>query len=572
MKRRLRLAIVGSVAAALLLAGVGTLGLVRIGAAERTETDLRAQAQATAQLIASATSGFARLGDAETRALVAQICDAALPEDGVARATSERIRAAVCDGGLDSVPTAAARICSATWDGLDRVFEPSVEAARTTFCAGPDAEQLERFRRVLCDAEVVNTNAAVRRQMLNAREALCRSIVRRDLQRVALQETLVDEAIGLVVLDGDGRLTSGQLPSGVAAADLDLAALADGTTVSGLADGAAWAVAPISTDGEISAVVLEREVTAVGQALPFFLLAAGVTLLLGAVVADRVSARLTAPLHDAIAAAERVAEGDLAVRLPEHQDRAAPDELDELGRAINTMTAALDRAQGLEQQFLLSISHDLRTPLTSIQGYAEAIADGAVDDPAVAAGVIQAEGRRLERLVGDLLLLATLDARSFGFTIGPVDLRAVVQDAAEGCAPSCDAAGLHLEVHVPPEPVWVAADADRLRQVLANLVENAAKFAAGTIAMVVDPAVPAVVVDDDGPGIAPADLPHVFERLYVSAHEPVRAETGSGLGLAIVRELVEGMGGTVTATAAPGGGSRMVVSLAAGPPPPTATP
>jgi len=288
-----------------------------------------------------------------------------------------------------------------------------------------------------------------------------------------------------------------------------------------------------------------------------------VVLLVGALVAARLSRRLTKPLTDATEATARIADGDLSVRLPDHHGGGSTDELDDLAKSINEMADSLARSRGLEQQFLLSVSHDLRTPLTSIQGYAEAIADGAVPDERAAAGIILAESRRLERLVRDLLDLAKLEARQFSLDLVPVDLDELVSDSVDGFRREVEAAGLHLQLARSGHHVAAVADPDRLAQVVANLTENALKYASGsiTLAVIGDPQAPRVEVSDDGPGIATEDLPHVFERLYVAGHQPVRKEIGSGLGLAIVRELVDAMGGTVRAEAVPGGGARMVVTL-----------
>ena len=218
-----------------------------------------------------------------------------------------------------------------------------------------------------------------------------------------------------------------------------------------------------------------------------------------------------------------------------------------------------DRSRGLEQQFLLSVSHDLRTPLTSIRGYAEALDDGKAD-PKKAAAVIRAESKRLERLVADLLDLAKLQARSFTFSMQPVDVAAAVHTATTG------AAGSWPEITFHPfttGPLIVSADPDRLAQALANLVENAGRFARSTVAVTArqENGVAVITVDDDGPGIAAEDLPHVFERLYVARHAPRRTESSSGLGLAIVNELVTAMGGTVSAGAAPQAGARLEIRL-----------
>jgi two-component system sensor histidine kinase BaeS len=284
-------------------------------------------------------------------------------------------------------------------------------------------------------------------------------------------------------------------------------------------------------------------------------------VIVSAIVAIVVSRRIVRPVRDADAAAHRIAAGELSTRLPEPPP-SADDELADLVRSINAMAASLERSKALEQQFLLSVSHDLRTPLTSIQGYAEAITDGATSDPAWAASIIASESKRLDRLVRDLLDLAKLQARSFRFEMRPVDVAAVATGAVDGFRPDAQAAGVTVRLDAPTA-VLVNGDGDRLAQVVANLVENALKYARSEIAVTVreDGGRAVLLVDDDGRGIAPEDLPHVFERLYVARHEPARRESGSGLGLAITRELVEGMGGEVAAEVAPRGGARMVVRL-----------
>jgi signal transduction histidine kinase len=370
---------------------------------------------------------------------------------------------------------------------------------------------------------------------------------------------------GLAFLRDD---TSGKLvgtpPKGVSPLLLNPAALLAGKRLSGHAGKLVWAAAPAKTaDGSIVVAVLVRKVA--NSFLPawrWFLLASGAVVLLGALVAVSLSRRLTRPIRQADQAARRIAAGELSTRLvePLHHET---DELAQLVRSVNSMASSLERSKGVEQQFLLSISHDLRTPLTSIRGYAEAISDGATTDPAWAAGVILKESRRLERLVADLLELAKLQSRSFSFQMQPVDLAAVALDTLEAFGAEAADVGLQLIVDAP-EHITVEADRDRLGQVAANLVENAKNFAKSTIAVgarVID-GTPMLWVDDDGPGIAPGDRPHVFERLYRTSQQPVRAENSSGLGLAIVAELTAAMRASITAEQAPGGGARMVVRFA----------
>jgi signal transduction histidine kinase len=264
------------------------------------------------------------------------------------------------------------------------------------------------------------------------------------------------------------------------------------------------------------------------------------------------------------ATANRIAAGDLSARvdLGKHPD----DELAGLARALDGMGAQLEAARGLERGFLLCVSHDLRTPLTSIGGYAEAIADGAVegrDEQRRAAEIIAAEARRLERLVADLLDLARLDAHEFSLTPRPVDATDVVGEAVDAFRPSAREIGIDLLVD-GPDVAAVDVDPERLGQIVANLVENALKYARSRVSVGVSSENGALElrVDDDGPGIDPGDLPHVFERLYTSRPAPGR-KVGTGLGLAIVHELSAAMGGTTAAHSLDGQGTRFVVRIPA---------
>ena len=376
------------------------------------------------------------------------------------------------------------------------------------------------------------------------------------------------EGAGVLRVGPDGSLR-GQLPPGVLREDVDVAALLAGRPHTGRRAGVIFAAAPAQR-GETLVVVLTRNVGAGQVALgPWFLVAMLATLAGAVAVAVNLGRRLTRPLREAQDATRRIAAGDLAVRVPEEQ--ADGSELAGLARSINVMAASLERSRGMERQFLLSVSHDLRTPLTSIRGFAEALTEGRAPDPARAGSIISTEAARLDRLVGDLLELANFDARRFSLDIRSTDVAEVVADAADGFRPAADRAGVELEVEEGPQGGAgvlppVAADPDRLAQVVANLVENALKFARSHISVEVTPAPGgdgvAIVVEDDGPGIAPEDAAHVFERFYQSSRVPAR-QVGSGLGLAIVAELVSAMGGTVRAEPAPGGGTRVVVNLRA---------
>lgn len=312
---------------------------------------------------------------------------------------------------------------------------------------------------------------------------------------------------------------------------------------------------------EIGLVAGQSVVTISRQARVWFGLSAIAAVGLSLAVAWFLASRLVRPIYRIQGATAAIAAGDFATRV----DVEGDDELAGLGRSVNRMATELERSRAVDQQFLMSVSHDLRTPLTAISGYAEALRDGAVDDTSRAGAIIGDHAGRLERLVGDLLDLAKLDAKRFALHSQLVDATVVVGRAVAGRSPAATHHGLDLRF-TGDGPAMVMADADRLTQIIDNVVDNAITFAHSTITVSVAPEPEnriVVTVVDDGPGIAAEDLPHVFERLYVSAAQPARAESPSGLGLAIVRELTTAMGGVTRAISEPGSGTRIEVVLPA---------
>jgi two-component system sensor histidine kinase BaeS len=380
------------------------------------------------------------------------------------------------------------------------------------------------------------------------------------------------------------------LPEGLTPQDIDVAAVQSGQTASGRTGSTVFAVAPVTlSEQELArlqarrhiafegtvAILLTRDVGDLGPSWGYFIVAGGAALLVAALVAWQMSRRMARPLVEAMEVTGRIASGEPASRVPVR--RSDYPEFASLAGSINDMAQSLEDSRARERHLLLAVSHDLRTPLTSIRGFAEAIQDGAIEDDGQAADVIIAEARRLERLVGDLLDLTKLEARQMSITMRPTDAAEVVTTTAEGFLPAAAKAGLQIVLHMPsyggrvpggaasPEPP-VAADPDRLAQLLANLLENAMTFARTTVTVGMrDDHVSGgcvITVDDDGPGIAEGDLARVFERFYRADRGPNR-RIGSGLGLAIVAELASAMGGTVRAESPINydGGSRFVVTL-----------
>ena len=375
-----------------------------------------------------------------------------------------------------------------------------------------------------------------------------------------LKAVLVVDDVAIITADGKGEYDLAELPAGIALSAAAIRAVSGGATVSGTSGKVAFAASTgaAPTGHKFLVVAIRRIDAGLGAARRLFMWAALATILLGLGAAYLVGRRLSRPIRDAAAAAHLIAAGELSTRVvqPAESDH---DEVAELQRSINHMADSLERSRVLEQQFLLSVSHDLRTPLTSIRGYAEAIDDGTID-PKRAAGVIRQESGRLERLVADLLDLAKLRARAFTFSAVPMDLSNAVHTATQGAAGSNGEVVFHP---ITSAPVPVIADPDRVAQVLANLVENAGKYARHNVFVSCrnENGRAVVTVDDDGPGIAANDLPHVFERLYTAGNRPERKENASGLGLAIVRELVTAMNGGVAASNIPNGGARLLFWL-----------
>jgi len=225
-------------------------------------------------------------------------------------------------------------------------------------------------------------------------------------------------------------------------------------------------------------------------------------------------------------------------------------ELASLAAAFNQMVEQLASSRDAERAFLLSVSHELKTPLTAIRGYAEGLAEGAFE-PGEAARVIATESGRLERLVRDLLDLARMNRAEFSVRSEAVDLAEVAREAARRHEPT--ARELGVELRAIAEEAWVSGDADRVLQIASNLVENALREtpAGGSVTVEADGS--RLAVSDTGPGIPSEDLPHAFERFYLYDKIGRDRLIGSGLGLAIVRQLATAMGGTVGVTSSDAG-------------------
>jgi signal transduction histidine kinase len=309
--------------------------------------------------------------------------------------------------------------------------------------------------------------------------------------------------------------------------------------------------------GMMSGSVQELE-RAVARGVTEALLWGSVAGVVAAIVASyAVSGYLTDTLRTLAKAARRIAAGEYNQRV----EYSVEDEIGELARSFNEMTARLQRTESLRRELLANISHELRTPLTSIQGYMEGLSDGVVPAEPETFERVRQEAARLSRLVADIERLSTVEAGGEPLERRPLPAQRVVSDVVERLRPQFEQKPLELytEFGADLPPVW--ADEDKLVQVLVNLLANAYNYTPPSGRVVVRVRVARATdrllfqVEDDGIGIPPEDLPHIFERFYRVDKSRSAAGGGAGIGLAVVRSLVERMGGAVQAQSEPGKGT-----------------
>ncbi len=292
---------------------------------------------------------------------------------------------------------------------------------------------------------------------------------------------------------------------------------------------------------------------------------AALTLLVGVFLAGLIARALSRRVREVGLVAARIGRGDY--ELPPAS--TATDEIGVLSRTLSQAAAQLRAVDETRRQFLADVAHELRTPVTAIRGYAETLSQGEVDAETRSEflDTIHRNAIRIGELVEDLLRLEALEASPPAKgPHQPVALAQVVANAAGTLRGAADAAGASIEVNVPDE-IAARADADELEQVVQNLIANAIRHGGKGVRVNVrarrsgDRAV--LEVADDGAGISAEHLPRLFDRFYRVGSGRSRDDGGSGLGLAIVKRMVEGAGGSIEVTSAPGQGTTFTVELPA---------
>ncbi len=248
-----------------------------------------------------------------------------------------------------------------------------------------------------------------------------------------------------------------------------------------------------------------------------------------------------------------------------------PHEVQELTRAFNDMNERMQTSQAAQRDFVANVSHELKTPLTSIQGFSQALLDGMAATPQEqkqAAQVIFDESGRMHRMVLDLLDLARIDAGTLELQRSPVDLSALLNNITEKMAPQARSGNIDIQLDASDLPE-ITGDGDRLAQVFTNLLDNALKFTppGGSIKIQAAQSGSGVQVEvtDNGAGISSEALPFIFTRFYqADSSRSGGQKHGAGLGLAIVKEILEAHGGKISVRSELGKGSTFIVNLPLG--------
>ena len=304
---------------------------------------------------------------------------------------------------------------------------------------------------------------------------------------------------------------------------------------------------------------LDRLAASFRNSLLFAGLAAGAA---GILAVSLGMGRALAPVHTLTAVAGRLGRGDLSQRVPAR----GRDEVGELGNSFNEMARALERAEQQRRTMTADIAHELRTPLSNVRGYLEAIRNGIVAPDAPIIDTLYEQTLHLSRLVEDLRLAAIVEAGALRLERGPVLVQEIAEDTVDAFRTRAAERRLTLTLDARPDLPEVSADRTRLHQIVANLLENALMHTpeGGRVTVSAGRAEDGWVrleVADSGPGIPPDEIPFIFDQFYRVDPSRTRETGGAGLGLTIVKRLVEAHGGRVSAESEVGLGTRISVEL-----------
>jgi signal transduction histidine kinase len=358
------------------------------------------------------------------------------------------------------------------------------------------------------------------------------------------QRLIIADASNTVVYDTDGEFDDRQLPYETLKSGLPL-------TIQGLQIGTVALAASANTE------LQEQFLSNFNRGILIGAVATGIAAI---GIAALLAWQIIAPLRKLTAAAQGVAAG----RFHERVAISSGDEVGQLADAFNEMTEKLELSEDQRRRMLADVAHELRNPLTTIQGSLEGIVDGVLPLDRERIVTMYDQTIVLSRLVDDLRLISLAEANQLPLNRTPTPINDLVEQVAEDFRPLAQETGVNLEVDVPEQSLPVSVDPQRISQVLANLLSNALRYGGDgelNVRMLDVNNHVEVSVKDSGPGIERADLDHIFDRFYRHEKSRSRVAGGSGLGLAIVKELVEAHGGSVRAESEVGRGSTFIFTL-----------
>jgi len=415
------------------------------------------------------------------------------------------------------------------------------------------------------------TGKAARQQLSNLADATQTDFADGTSARARVALTALKVNIAFIAPTGAVTGTNARARDALKPADIQQVLNGSSVSATRMVDGRAILIEARPTQSGGFVLVQRRsDAVAVGdKAIRRLLVALVVAAIIAALLGLAVAWRLAKPLRRTASAAHALAAGRRDVIVPIE----GPAEVAEVAEAVQQLASSLATSEARQREFLLAVSHDLRTPLTALTGYAESLADDVIpaDQVATAGAVMLSEARRLERLVADLLDLARLEAQEFRVDLMDVDVLALLREAASVWERRCAAAEVTFRLEQPEGEVRLRSDPMRIRQIVDGLLDNALRLTPAGRPIVLAAALgePSdtgarwldIEVRDGGPGLTDADLAVAFDRFTLYERYRGVRQVGTGLGLTIVQRLTERLGGRVFAGHAAEGGARFVVRL-----------
>lgn len=277
------------------------------------------------------------------------------------------------------------------------------------------------------------------------------------------------------------------------------------------------------------------------------IISSAISILIAVIIAFFVSSKITKPLKEMGKFAKKIADGEYSARVETNSN----DEIGDLARSLNYMAYRLDDIEKMRKTLIQNVSHDLRTPLSSIKGYLELLEDkeSNLEEKKESLEVIKNQVNKMEKMVNELTNLSMIDGKQFQLNLTKMNIVRESKRICNSIKILADQKGIELKENYPENPVYILGDEKRIEEILTNLLNNAIKFTKEgfvSISISSDKSNAIIEIKDTGIGIDEKDLPHIFERFYRGDKARTSDESGIGIGLSIVKELVFAHGGQIS--------------------------